>query len=695
MKQFVWFVFLQSFSFLTFSQTQNNVDFIQAKAAISVIPDHRSVRGQVLYQFHILESVDSIFLDAQNMQFSEVKLNKKKIKFLNTKKAIVIKNKFKKGKTYSLTLSYLAKPQQTVYFIGWDSEEENKQIWTQGQGKYTSHWLPSFDDMNEKVEFDLNITVDKEYQVVANGKLINITVADSLKTWYFDMEKPMSSYLLAFAIGDYEKKTAASLSGVPIEMYYYPSDSTYFEPTYRYTEQIFDFMESEIGVPYLWQNYKQIPVRDFLYAGMENTGTTIFSDAYMIDSIAFIDKNYVNINAHELAHQWFGNLVTEVDGNHHWLHEGFATYYALLAEKELFGESYFYWKLYESANQLNTLSQQGRGEALTNPKASSLTFYEKGAWALVLLRYLVGDENFKQGIKNYLLQHQFKNVTIADFITEIEKVSSVSLAQFNEKWLDSSEFPMREAKEFLMKSSQEISDLVQLQQELIPITGNKETVLKSYWEKSNSNRFKKEIISVYNKSLSEDFLRNAFITEDVHVRQALAIQLQQIPENVKTEFESLLTDKSYITIENALYKLWIHFPNERAAYLEKTKHLVGFPNKNIRILWLTLAILTKDYDMGNKSAYLEELRSYTAPHYSFEIRETAFQYLEETFEFTDTNLLDLINAATHHSWQFKKFARDLVDKLVLNDNYKKRINALKKELNEEELRYITTKLSTE
>ena len=695
MKQFVWFVFLQSFSLFTFSQTQDRVDFTQAKIAIRVLPENKTISGQVIYQFQILESVDSIFLDTQNMGFSEVKLNTKKIKFLNTKKAIVIKNKFKKGQTYSLALSYFAKPKQTVYFVGWDSEEENKQVWTQGQGKYTSHWLPSFDDMNEKVEFDLNITFAKEYEVVANGKLINTTESDSLKTWYFDMEKPMSSYLLAFAIGDYKKKTSASLSGVPIEMYYYPSDSLYFEPTYRYSKQIFDFIESEIGVPYPWQNYKQIPVRDFLYAGMENTGATIFSDAYMIDSIAFMDKNYVNINAHELAHQWFGNLVTEVDGNHHWLHEGFATYYALLAEKELFSESYFYWKLYESANQLNALSQGGKGEAIINPKASSLTFYEKGAWALVLLRDLVGNENFKQGITNYLLQHQFKNVTIEDFIIQIEKVSDVPLAPFIEKWLNSTQFPMREAKEFLMKSSQEISDLVQLQQELIPITGNKETVLKSYWEKSNSNRFKKEIISVYNKSLSEDFLRNAFITEDVHIRQALAVHLQQIPENIKTEFESLLTDKSYITIENALYKLWIHFPNDRVAYLEKTKDLVGFPNKNIRILWLTLAILTKDYETENKWAYLEELRSYTSPRYSFEIREIAFQYLEETFEFSDTNLLDLINATTHHSWQFKKFARDLVDNLVLNNSYKKRINALKKELNEEELRYITSKLGTE
>ena len=137
------------------------------------------------------------------------------------------------------------------------------------------------------------------------------------------MQQPMSSYLVALAIGKYHKRAETSKSGIPLELYYYPEDSLKFEPTYRYTKQIFGFLETEIGVPYPWQNYKQVPVKDFLYAGMENTGTTIFADSFVIDSIAFIDKNYVNVNAHELAHQWFGNLVTETSGTHHWLQEGF------------------------------------------------------------------------------------------------------------------------------------------------------------------------------------------------------------------------------------------------------------------------------------------------------------------------------------------------------------------------------------
>ena len=189
----------------------------------------------------------------------------------------------------------------------------------------------------------------------------------------------MSSYLLAFGIGNFRKKTIRSSSNIPIELYYEPKDSLKVEPTYRYSREIFDFLENEIGVPYPWQNYKQIPVQDFLYAGMENTGATIFSNTFMVDSTAFVDKNYVNVNAHELAHQWFGNMVTEESGEHHWLHEGFATYYAYLTEKEIFGEDYFYWHLLGTAKALGNFSEEGNGEALTDSGAGSLTFYEKGA----------------------------------------------------------------------------------------------------------------------------------------------------------------------------------------------------------------------------------------------------------------------------------------------------------------------------
>ena len=185
-----------------------------------------------------------------------------------------------------------------MYFVGWENKGRN-QIWTQGQGKYTSNWLPSIDDVNDKIEFDLKFVAPKDYQVLSNGILKSKTDNIRHVLWEYDMQKPMSSYLVAVAVGKYNKKTNISKSGIPLEYYYYPEDSLKVEPTYRFSKKMFDFLEEEIGFAYPWQNYKQVPVHDFLYSGMENTSLTIFSDDFMVDEIGFNDKNYVNVNAHE------------------------------------------------------------------------------------------------------------------------------------------------------------------------------------------------------------------------------------------------------------------------------------------------------------------------------------------------------------------------------------------------------------
>ena len=424
-------------------QHQEKVDFIHAQVTINLNPIEKKVTGNVAYNFKVKKQVDSIFLDAKNMELASVTLGGKKIKYAYDNNRLIIKKRFKASTRHTVEIAYETKPKQTVYFLGWEDEDpDNDQIWTQGQGKYTSHWLPSFDDMNEKVEFDVTLFFKEDYTVLSNGVLKERnTLEKGLNSWHFDMQHPMSSYLLAFAIGKYTRTDRVSASGIPLQLYSYPEDSIRIEPTFRYSKQIFDFLEHEIGVPYPWQNYKQVPVRDFLYAGMENTGTTLFSDAYVVDSIGFVDQNYVNINAHELAHQWFGDLVTEVDASHHWLHEGFATYYAYLAEKEIFGTDYFYWKLYHSAVALEQMSSDGKGEYLTNPKASSLTFYEKGAIALFMLKEEVGAPAFKEGVKHYLKQYKYKNVTVNSFITAVEKASGKELSNFKKVWLTGKTFP--------------------------------------------------------------------------------------------------------------------------------------------------------------------------------------------------------------------------------------------------------------
>ncbi len=577
MRNLLFIAFSFFFHFLC-GQNQDRVDFTETSISIQIDSASRKIMGNAVYEFKVLSKIDSVFFDAIDMQFSSVKIDGKKANFSNDKKKITLYKKLKPGERHKIELDYNVQPKQTVYFVGWeDGMRYNNQIWTQGQGKYTSHWVPSFDDMNEKLTFKLQITFDATYEVIANGKLQGSSEANGLKTWSYVMDKPMSSYLLAFAIGDYEKKSTSSTSGVPIALYYYKTDSLRVEPTYRYTKEIFDFLETEIGVSYPWQNYKQLPVRDFLYAGMENTGATIFSDGFVIDSLAFKDKNYVNVNAHELAHQWFGNLVTEKNGKHHWLHEGFATYYAYMAEKEIFGDSYFYWRLYDTAKQLEALEQDDRGDALTNPSAGSLTFYEKGAWALYMLEQKLGRTIFRKGIRNYLNKYQFLNVSIDDFMYEMEEVSGKDLSAYKALWIEGDNFPFEEAKNKLSERCESIRQFLELRRELTTSSADDESIIRRYWEGSTSDELRKRVIYNYYKSLSTEFVKVAFSTNSFKIRQALAVEVAPIPAELKSLYEGLIEDESY--------------SYRRKCPLQSLDHLSGrsggLLGKNPKYYWVT------------------------------------------------------------------------------------------------------------
>ncbi len=674
------------------------VNFLQIFAEVSILPKSKTVRGEVSFQFESLEQLDSIFIDAKDMDFSEVLLNGKKVAYTNDRSRIWIKTAFSSKKEYLLQLKYVAQPKQTMYFINWNAPKDpnlSKQVWTQGQGKNTSHWLPSFDDMTEKVIFNLTFNFVKGYQVIANGELIRESaVNDSIVQWEFKMEKPMSSYLVAVAAGNYSKKTIESNTNVPIELYFEPKDSLKVEPTYRYSKQIFDYFEKEIEVAYPWKNYKQIPVQDFLYSGMENTGTTIFADSFVIDSTAFIDQNYVFVNAHELAHQWFGNMITETNGKHHWLHEGFATYYAWLAEKELFGEDYFYWKLYESAEQLKELSDSGKGESLLNPKASSLTYYQKGAWALHILKRLIGEDNFKQSVKNYLLKNAYSNVTKEDFLREVEETSKMDLSAWQKDWLQQSAFQGTEALASLKRSG-----FITNYMELAPLRETPVSVKKEYLAKAldfpvNEYIGQEAVFQLSGDSSQESIAlyKKAFETNNTLVRQAIAVSIEEIPAQLKADFIELLEDESYITKENTLLKLWMQFPEETELYLSKTQGIQGFQNKNVRLLWLVISLVSPEIASEEKEKYFNELSGYTSASLPFGLRQNAFGYLFQINAFTDQNLLDLMEGAQHHNSRFRSYCNSLLDRLLKEEEYRVKYVALSNTMEKPDLEFITKRL---
>ena len=669
-------------SAITFAQQTKTVDFKSVGGQITINSKAKSVSGAVSYWFNVLKETDTIKIDAQNMDFSDVELNQKKNQFATNGKQILLISHFKKGKN-NVSFNYVAKPKQALYFVG-SEEKDNVQIWTQGQGKNTSNWLPSFDDVNEKMIFSLEVVVDSKYQVISNGILKSKVNNDSMTYWRFNMQKPMSSYLLMLAIGKFEKQIQQSNSGIPLEMYLETKDATKFEPTYRDSKRMFDFLEKEIGVKYPWGIYKQAPVREFLYAGMENTSATLFNTRYVVDSTGFEDRSYTNVNAHELAHQWFGNLVTAESGKHHWLQEGFATYYALLTEKEMYGEDYFYSKLYETAQQLKFASRTDTIPVL-NAKASSLTFYQKGAWALFVLHEEIGDKAFKKAVSNYLKKHAFHSVNTEDFFTEIKKVSNYDLDNFSKVWLESNIFNTQQANSLLLQNKG-----IQILFEVDKLKNKPLSEKRYFLEKTMQSdvyfSVKEAILNQLKNEKWEDkkdlFLL-ALETKNVQLRQIVAASLNEIPESFRTQYETLLEDKSYQTQEMALYNLWNNIPEQRSQYLDKSKNWIGFNDYNLRTLWLTLALSTPNYT-DNRQALETELIQYSSINYEANTRQNA---LEKLLAFKITNdvvLKNLVNATTHHMWQFTKFGRDNLRKLLINPEMRVSLERIVPNLNEAE-----------
>ena len=659
------FSILLLFTVFTFGQQTSKVDFKTVTGNIIVNAMDKKVSGTVNYLFEVNKAIDTIKIDAQKMIVNNVKINNKTVKFTNTGKTLNLFEGFKIGKN-TVAFNYEATPKQTMYFNG----IFGNQIWTQGQGKYTSHWFPSFDDANEKVIFNLNIQsfeksvgIYSNRVIISNGVLKDIVKFGGREIWKYEMKKPMSSYLLAIAIGDYVNKTVASKSHIPLQLFIQPKDTAKFEPTYRYSKQIFDYFENEIGVKYPWQIYKQVPVEDFLYAGMENTSCTLFAQDYVVDEIGFNDRNYVNVNAHELAHQWFGNLVTAKSGKHHWLQEGFATYYALLAERQIFGDDYFYHQLYRSSLQLRNAAKTDTIPVM-NEKASSLSFYQKGAWALHLIRETIGAKLFQKAITNYLKKYQYKNAETDDFLAEVRKVSNFDTETFKKVWLEEYHFKSDEANAML-KKNEFMRTLFETQKmRLNPFVENKErfaALLQSnvFYPVKTEIMYQIKDISFKDK---KELLLLALQTNDVKVRQSVAEFTDEIPLEFKTNYETLLDDVSYDTREIAFMNLWKNFPESRTVYLAKAEKWVGGNDKSLRSLFLTFSIENQSLE---KEKYYNELVDYTSPKYESSIRQNAIVNALAINENDPILLKNLVNATTHFKWQFTKFARDKIRELLV------------------------------
>lgn len=650
-----------------------NVDFKTGSAQLSINPVKKNVEGSITYTFQVQKPTDTIRINAVKMDFSKVLMNNRNVNFKKTDKELLLFEGYQKGNN-EVTIHFEAYPIQAMYFIAHDNYQD-VQIWTQGQGRNNSHWIPCFDDVNEKVLFDLKIDFHKDYEVLSNGNLIKKEEFNDLYRWHYKMNREMSSYLLAIAIGKFKKQEFTSNSGIKNELYLHQDDITKFEPTYRHSKTIFDFLEDEIGVSYPWQIYRQVPVWDFFYGGMENTTTTLFSQNYVIDSNEFEDKNYINVNAHELAHQWFGNLITAKSSKHHWLHEGFATYYALLAEKKIFGDDYYYYKLFKNAQKIQQASISDRIPIL-NEKASSLSFYQKGAWVVHLLREEMGEKAFKKCIKNYLEDNAYKTVDTDDFFGYVKKYSNINIDHYKERWLESANYQHLDVEKALTKNK----SYVAYQQFINQLDTIDSKVVQSILKSNLYTDYKNEILQAWldkNPLALEDanFIQ-AIISMNNHTLTLTVLEhIEKITQEAKNHIIQLLNSSNYSVQELAFLKLVENFPDEIDTLTQKLHLWETHPSKNIQITY-SAAKLISAKTQEEFQLYYVKLLNYTGTNFEANHRQLAIDKLMQLGLINKTTLKSISYGVGHINWRFAKYCRDLIKKISQDKNHLSKLNEL-------------------
>lgn len=294
-------------------------------------------------------------------------------------------------------------------------------------------WLPTIDHPYEKAASEFLITAPAKYQVVANGRLeeqIDLVAGRRLTHWKEAV--PIATWLDNIGVARFAVRHFGAVAGVPLETWVFPQDRDAGIATFETaTRQAIEFFSGHIG-PYPYEKLADVEAAGF-EGGMEHASAIFFGQRVVSN------RPNPSIVAHEVAHQWFGDSVTESDWDDVWLSEGFATYFALLATEHQDGRDAFVAGLKRSRAAIFQTERRLPGVAVVQSKPwkgiPNPIIYQKGAWALHMLRGQIGDERFWAGIREYYRRYRDGNASTADFRKVMEEISGSALGRFFDQWL--------------------------------------------------------------------------------------------------------------------------------------------------------------------------------------------------------------------------------------------------------------------
>ncbi len=431
------------------------------KLELVINVDKKEISGVCSTTLKSINGEGKIAFDAVNFNIISVKDGKgKTLKYTYNNSKIEIIINAERGKDVVIVIEYnIREPKLGVYFVEPDKDYPKNpvQIWSHSETEDARYWWPAQDMPNEKATTETLITVPKVFTVVSNGALVNVTEdkKNKTRTFHWKMSKPHSTYLLNFVAGDFVE-VKDKWKNVPVTYYCEKGREADIIRAFGKTPKMIDFFSKKTGLDYPYEKYAQIAVADFIFGGMEHTTSTTQTDNVLHDERAHEEAQYNSdcLCAHELAHQWFGNLITCKDWSHAWLNESFATYFDALFMEHDKGHDEFMYEMYQNA-QIYFLEdkEKYRRPIVTNLfKRSEDLFdrhlYEKGACVLHMLRNLLGDELWLASINNYVKKNQNKAVETLDLIESIEAASGINLKKFFDQWVFSAGHPEYKALYF-------------------------------------------------------------------------------------------------------------------------------------------------------------------------------------------------------------------------------------------------------
>lgn len=341
------------------------------------------------------------------------------------------------GEQVRIKISYSVSPKKGMYFIQPDSNKPKQryQIWTQGEAEDNHYWLPMYDFPNDLATTELKATVAKDYKVLSNGEFISTKEnQDGTATWHYKMTKPHASYLIMIAIGDY-LVTKSSAGSTPLEYWSYKDMPERVNTTFGRTPDVINYFEKLLDVKYPWNKYAQVFIAEFMYGGMENTTATTLNDNSLVDEFGFIDNNPDGLIAHEAAHQWFGDLVTNRYWGHLWLHESFATYLAARYMGYRYGNDELVMDMInQTQSAINNDLENGR-DPIANGKGLTANIYGRGSRVLYMLNKILGEELFWKSINLFLTRHTNSLVESNDLKIAFEDATGENLDWFFRQWI--------------------------------------------------------------------------------------------------------------------------------------------------------------------------------------------------------------------------------------------------------------------